>query len=107
MLPKELEDKAMTLSGSLDDEAKLKKFILGQCFEARTVEQGSALKNLETGDTEERKENEGNDEELNAWDSRGWDGKGTYFEGSCTFCGIYGHKKALCRKLDTIMNQSA
>ena len=104
ILPKDLEDKAMTLSGTLDDEQKLKKFVLGQCFEARPADSGKALKNLEQAAEEEENEEEEKDGELNAaWQGKG--GGGGYFEGACAFCEQWGHKKAHCRKLDRIMEQ--
>ena len=39
------------------------------------------------------------------WNDAKGKGKGNKFEGNCSYCGLYGHRKRDCRKLDVVMQQ--
>ena len=100
-IPLGLEDKVQTRSGTLNDESSLREYILNQCFEARpgkeAGQKGTPLKVTER-EADGLHEEEPAEEELNSWQQGGG-----WFDGTCSFCGNYGHKKAACRELDKIM----
>ena len=111
IIPEKLAEKALTVQNTVDSEAELKKYILGQCFENRGGNLGKGP-NLNAMEQKDENEDQGGGEELymaykgggKAGGGKGGKSSGAaWFEGLCNFCGVYGHSKARCRKLDGIM----
>ena len=127
MLPPVLEAMVRANAHTLKDLESLKKYVCSQCFEAKVpsisvpgaqapapkVDIGYTGVDLEGSQDQETWQKaligelggaQGSDELQMFQKGKG---KGGRFDGTCNFCGLYGHKKQDCQKLTAMLKNGA